>query len=87
MFDQVWTGGRAVLKKMNDPLLLAATTPPDTRVVFEHADSSPGGFGYDSVAKCEQNTRDAVLTLWPGFGLSVCLFRYPYFCTPSKSVK
>lgn len=84
-FDQVWTGGRAVLKKMDDPLLLAATNPPDARVAFEHADSSPGGFGYDSVAKCEQNTRDAVLTLWPGWLWSVCLFHYAYFCTAAKA--
>ena len=51
---------------MNDPLLLAVTNPPDTGVAFDNA-NGPGGFGYDSVAKCEQKTRDPVLTLlWHG---------------------
>ena len=58
------------MKKMDDPLLLAAN-PPDTGAAFKHAASSPGGFGYDSAAKCEQKRGDAVLTLWPS--LPVCL--------------
>lgn len=59
MCDQVWTGGRAVLKRINDPLLLV-TKPSDGSVTFKKA-GSPGGFGYDSQKKCEQKRREAVL--------------------------
>ena len=45
-FEQIWSGGREVTKKMNDPLLL--TSPG----AFGKA-GSPGGLGYDSIAKCE----------------------------------
>lgn len=52
MCEQMWTGGRAMMKKVNDPLLLAIQ-PSDGGVTFKKA-GSPGGFGYDSQEKCEQ---------------------------------
>lgn len=46
IFEQVWSGGKEVTRKMNDPLLLTSAG------AFEMA-GSPGGLGYDSIAKCE----------------------------------
>lgn len=47
VFEKVWEGGKSVMKKMDDPLLL--TSSPD---LFQKA-GSPGGLGYDSLSKCE----------------------------------
>lgn len=46
-FEQLWSGGSEVAKKMGDPLLL--TSPGG----FTKA-GSPGGLGYDSLAKCKR---------------------------------
>ncbi|CAN0117239.1 unnamed protein product, partial [Ectocarpus fasciculatus] len=45
IFEQVWSGGKAITDKLADPLLLAAATPG-----FGKA-GDPGGLGYDSLAK------------------------------------
>ncbi|CAM9970325.1 unnamed protein product [Scytosiphon promiscuus] len=45
VFEKIWEGGRSVMKKVNDPLLL--TSSPDA---FEMA-ADPGGLGYDSLSK------------------------------------
>lgn len=52
--EKVWTQGSALVKKMDDPLLLV-TQPADGGVTFKKA-GSPGGFGYDSAEKCEQTS-------------------------------
>lgn len=52
MCEQLWAGGKAMMKKVNDPLLLAVP-PSDGGVTFKEA-GSPGGLGYDSLEKCEQ---------------------------------
>ncbi|CAM9235192.1 unnamed protein product [Ectocarpus sp. 4 AP-2014] len=44
IFEQVWSGGKAITSKLADPLLLTATPG------FGKA-ADPGGLGYDSLAK------------------------------------
>lgn len=46
-FEQIWSGGSEVARKMSNPVLL--TSPG----VFGMA-GSPSGLGYDSVAKCKK---------------------------------
>lgn len=55
-FDTMWKGGSAIVKKMGDPLLLKpASGSPLPKA------SDPGGFGYDSVAKCKRNVSHLTL--------------------------
>lgn len=53
MSSMVWAGGKALMKKLSSPVLLAAQKA-DGSAAFKNP-SGPGGLGYDSVEKCETN--------------------------------
>lgn len=58
VLEKVWEGGRSIMKKINDPLLLASSSN-----AFEKA-SDPGGLGYDSLSKCEGKTQRNYPVVW-----------------------
>lgn len=53
IFEQVWSGGSKIAKKLNNPLLLAPSG------AFAKA-GGPGGLGYDPIAKCEDGMTKSV---------------------------
>jgi len=66
IFEQAWSGGTKITKKLNGPLLLASSGALGKV-------GGPGGLGYDPIAKCEGVMTRKCLFFFCLFVLLVCL--------------